>query len=146
VNEKDLRLAAFCKERGLDGVWLKRRTNIAWITDGADVHVDASSSTGVGTLLWTPRKKIVICDNIEDRRLREEEFGSEWSFEVSNWWESNARPKGKLGTDFPDDPFADLWASLTEREIQRIRALGQVTAVYKRDALPSRPQAGNRGS
>ena len=128
MNEKDQRLAAYCKERGLDGVWLKRRTNIAWITDGADVHVDASSSTGVGSVVWTPRRKIVICDNIEDRRLREEEFGSEWAFEVSNWWESQRSPKGKFGTDFPDDRFADLRASLTQKELQRIRALGQATA------------------
>jgi len=128
VNEKDARLAAYCKDHRLDGVWLKRRTNIAWITDGADVHVDSSSSTGVGSIVWTPRRKTVICDNIEDRRLREEEFGSEWSFEVNNWWEPMAAPKGKLGTDFPDDPFADLRSSLTERELPRIRALGQATA------------------
>jgi hypothetical protein len=92
VNEKERRLAAFCRERGVDGAWLKRRTNIAWITDGADVHVDSSSSTGVGSVVWTPKKKIVICDNIEERRLREEEFGREWSFETSKWWESTKTP------------------------------------------------------
>lgn len=128
MSGKDQRLADFCRTRGVDGVWLKRRTNIAWITDGADVHVDSSSSTGVGSVVWTPRKKWVICDNIEDRRLREEEFGSGWSFEVSNWWESKAAPKGKFATDFPDDPFADLRASLTDLELTRIRALGRATA------------------
>lgn len=128
MNEKERRLAEFCKARGVEGVWLRRRTNIAWITDGADVHVDSSSSTGVGSVVWTPRKKWVICDNIEDRRLREEEFGKDWSFEVSRWWESKGAPQGRFATDFPDDPFADLRASLTDLELARLRALGRATA------------------
>jgi hypothetical protein len=128
MNEKELRLAEFCRKGGYDGVWLKRRTNIAWITDGADVHVDASSSTGVGSVVWTPKKKWVLCNNIEDRRLREEEFGKDWSFDVSKWWESGKAPKGRLATDFPDDRFADLRASLTDLELGRIRDLGQLTA------------------
>jgi Xaa-Pro aminopeptidase len=128
MNEKELRLAEFCKQRKVDGVWLRRRTNIAWLTDGADVHVDASSTTGVGSVVWTPRRKTVLCNNIEDRRLREEEFGKDWSFEVGRWWEPGKGPKGKLATDFPDDPFSELRASLTELELGRIRELGRATA------------------
>ncbi|MBI3855468.1 MAG: M24 family metallopeptidase [Planctomycetes bacterium] len=140
MSEKELRLAEFCKRGGYDGVWLRRRTNIAWISDGADVHVDASSSTGVGSVLWTPRKKTVLCDNIEDARLREEEFGKDWSFEVSRWWEPGKAPKGKYATDFPDDPFADLRASLTDLELQRLRALGRATAdALEKAAKATRP-------
>ncbi len=128
MTEKELRLAEFCKRRKVDGVWLRRRTNIAWLTDGADVHVDASSSTGVAGLVWTPRKKTVLCNNIEDARLREEEFGRDWSFEVGKWWEAGKGPKGKLAGDFPEDVFADLRASLTDLELQRIRDLGRATA------------------
>jgi Xaa-Pro aminopeptidase len=128
MNEKELRLAEFCKKGGYDGVWLRRRSNIAWISDGADVHVDASSSTGVGSVLWTPKKKWVLCNNIEDRRLREEEFGKDWTFDVTKWWESGAAREGRFATDFPDDPFADVRASLTDLELQRIRALGRTTA------------------
>lgn len=128
MNEKDKRLAAWCKANGYEGVYLRRRSNIAWLTDGADVHVDSSSSTGVGALLWTPRKKVVFCDNIEDRRLREEEFGNGWSFEVSPWWEARKRPRGRLATDFPDDPLADLRAPLTALELKRIRQLGALAA------------------
>lgn len=124
MNEKEKRLADFCRRGGYDGVWLRRRSNIAWLSDGADVHVDSSSSTGVGSLVWTPRKKVVLCDNIEDRRLREEEFGNDWSFEVSKWWEKREAPRGRYATDFPDDRFADLRAPLTELELRRIRELG----------------------
>lgn len=124
MNEKEARLAAFCKRGGYEGVWLRRRTNIAWLTDGADVHVDGSSSTGVASLLWTPRKKVVLTTNIEARRLADEEFGDEWDVQASNWWEKAAPPKGRYATDFPDDPFAELRASLTPLELKRIRKLG----------------------
>jgi antitoxin VapB len=128
VNEKDRRLADFCKRRGYDGALLRRRTNIAWLTDGADVHVDSSGSTGVAALLWTPRRKVVLCTNIESRRLAEEEFSDEWTVRESKWWEGREQPSGRLATDFPDDPFADLRASLTDLEAHRVRELGAVTA------------------
>ena len=40
MNEKETRLARFCKENNYDGVLLKRRSNISLITDGADVHLN----------------------------------------------------------------------------------------------------------
>jgi Xaa-Pro aminopeptidase len=128
MNAKEKRLAAFLKQRGYEGAWLKRRTNIAWLTDGADVHVDSSSSTGIASVLWTPRKKVVFCDNIEARRLRDEEFGSGWEVREVAWWKRRELPVGNFLTDFPDDPLADVRASLTEVELARIRALGKRTA------------------
>jgi len=128
MNAKEKRLAAFLKARGFEGAWLKRRTNIAWLTDGADVHVDSASSTGIASVLWTPRKKVVFCDNIEGRRLGDEEFGKDWEIRSVPWWKRRELPVGNLLTDFPDDPLADLRASLTEVELLRIRALGRRTA------------------
>jgi peptidase M24-like protein len=130
VNEKELRLAEFCKRNHYDGVWLRRRTNIAWLTDGADVHVDSSSSTGVASLLWTPRKKVVLTTNIEARRLADEEFGSEWDVRATNWWKKAPPPKGRFATDFPDDPFAELRASLTDFELSEIRRFGEAAAAW----------------
>jgi len=135
MNEKERRLADFCKRHGYDGVWLRRRTNIAWLTDGGDVHVDSSSSTGVASLLWTPRKKVVLTTNIEARRLADEEFGSEWEVQAEWWWRSPKRPEGRLATDFPDDPFADLRAPLTGLEVQRIRDLGELTSAALQPVL-----------
>ncbi len=135
MNEKDLRLARWCDLNHVDGVWLRRRTNIAWLTDGADVHVDSSSSTGVASLLWTPKKKVVLTTNIEAKRLADEEFGSEWEVRATNWWEKAAPPKGRYATDFPDDPFADLRAPLTPLEIKRMRELGARTAQALRHVL-----------
>jgi len=128
VNEKELRLAAWCKEHGYEGVWLRRRTNIAWLTDGADVHVDAASTTGVASLVWTPRKKVVLTSTIEAPRLRDEEFQG-WEIRAHDWWRDEKPPKGKFATDFPADPFADLRASLTDQELGRVRDLGLYTAI-----------------
>jgi len=128
MNEKELRLAAWCKEQGYDGVWLRRRTNIAWLSDGADVHVDAASTTGIASLLWTPKKKVVLTSTIEAPRLRDEEFQG-WEIRAQEWWRVAKPPKGRYATDFPDDPFADLRASLTEQELGRVRELGLYTSI-----------------
>jgi len=128
VNEKEKRLAGYCARLGFEGVLLRRRSNIAWLADGADVHVDSSSSTGVAALLWTPRRKVVFTTNIEARRLAEEEFGGGWEVRGFDWWEPAKLPGGRFATDFPDDPFADLRAPLTPLEVRRIRALGAAAA------------------
>jgi antitoxin VapB len=125
MNEKDGRVSAYCEQHGYAGIVIRRRANIAWIADGADVHCDTASTLGVATLLWSPQRKIVFTDNIESARLRAEEFGDEWEIEVSNWWEpAPPLPAGRYATDYPDDPLTDLRASLTAAEIERARSLG----------------------
>ncbi|HLY72909.1 MAG TPA: M24 family metallopeptidase [Planctomycetota bacterium] len=129
MTEKERRLAAWCRERGVDGVWLRRRTNIAWLTDGADVHVDGASTTGVASLVWTPRRKVVLTSNIEKPRLADEEFGEEWVIQPHDWWRDEKPPRGRLATDVPEDPFADLRASLTDLELARARDLGLYASI-----------------
>ncbi len=128
MNEKERRLAAFCRSRSLEGVLLRRRSNIAWLTDGADVHVDGASATGVAAVLWTPRRKAVFCTNIETRRLADEEFSGAWEVRGTDWWRPQELPKGRLVTDFPDDPLTELRAPLTKQELRRIRELGAESA------------------
>jgi Xaa-Pro aminopeptidase len=127
VNEKEKRLAAWCRAKGVDGVWLRRRTNIAWLTDGADVHVDNSSSTGIASLLWTSKKKIAYTTNIEGPRLAAEELPG-WEIVETPWWKRGTSPQGNVASDFPDDPFADLRSPLTALELKRVRALGKAAA------------------
>jgi Xaa-Pro aminopeptidase len=128
MNEKDRRLAEFCAQHDYDGVLLRRRSNIAWITDGADMHCDTASSLAVATVLWTPREKLVFTDNIEAPRLRDEELGREWTIRESPWWEPAEPPAGRYATDWPDDAIAELRFSLTSREVERVRSLGHDTA------------------
>lgn len=155
MNEKDQRLLDFCRAADVDGVWLRRRANIAWITDGADVHCDTATQLGVASVVWTPQRKIVLTDNIEAARLREEEFDRSWEIRATNWWEVGETPDtpavrdaalaeggpsrassaaeargrtGRFASDWPEDVVAPLRFSLTPREIDRVRSLGRDTA------------------
>ncbi len=128
--EKSRRLRGFCRELGRAGVLLRRRSNIAWITDGADVHCDTGQATGVAAVLWTPRRQVVLTNTIEAPRLRAEEFGKDWSFDVVDWWRDRGMPRRGFATDWPDDKdgIASLRASLTDREVARARELGSECA------------------
>lgn len=128
-------MARVCRERGIEGVWLRRRANVAWITDGADVHCNAASELGVASVLWTPRCKTVLCDGIEAPRLRAEEFGSEWEFRVSPWHQPAALPAGEIASDWPDDLLVDARAPLDEGELARLRELGADTAEVLRGVM-----------
>lgn len=131
MGEKDRRLAEFCGREGVDGVSLRRRSNIAWVTDGADTHIDLSDRRGIAEVVWTPKRKVVITDNIEAGRLRAEEFGSEWEVVESPWWEAPraAAVEGlRLSCDWPEDSIAPLRWSLTDLEVRRVRELGREAA------------------
>jgi Xaa-Pro aminopeptidase len=127
MNEKDRRLHAWCQERGLRGVYLRRRANVAWLA-GADVHVDSGSPLGVASIRWSPKERTVLTDTIESARLVEEEFGREWRIDGRGWWEQKPEPPEGFGTDWPDDQIAPLRWSLTPPEIETARALGGETA------------------
>lgn len=128
MEEKDRRLAELCRRGGFDGVWLRRRANIAWASDGADVHVLASSELGVASLLWTPRRKLVLTDAIEAPRLRAEEFGEGWEIAARPWWEPATAPAGRFAVDWPDDCLTELRAPLTDLEVARARELAADSA------------------
>lgn len=136
MTEKEQRLADFCESKGCDGVVLRRRANIAWLTDGADVHCDTSTPLGVAALLWSPRRKTVLCDTIEAPRMAEEEFGREWKVQSWPWpQEPPPLPKGRWATDWPKDVIAPLRWSLTAADVRRYRALGRDAAEVVRSVM-----------
>jgi len=128
MNEKEQRLAEFCRARKLDGVVLRRRSNIAWLTDGADTHIDLSTRLAFGTVLWTPSRKTLYADVIEAPRFREEELKGEWSYSERPWMEDEPPIEGNYATDWPNDEIASLRYSLTADEVKRMTALGAETA------------------
>lgn len=128
MSEKETRLAEFCHGRGVEGVVLRRRSNIAWITDGCDTHIDLSSRLAFGTVVWTPAKKTVYADVIEAPRFRAEEFGAEWEFVDWPWARDEPAIDGNFTSDWPTDEIAPLRYSLTALELQKVRALGAETA------------------
>jgi Xaa-Pro aminopeptidase len=128
MNEKEQRLQKVCAARGVEGIVLRRRSNIAWLTDGADLHIDLSSRLAFGTVVWTPGKKTLFADNIEVPRFRDEELKSGWEFVERPWVEDEKLPAGKYLSDWPEDPLYECRASLTGAEIERVRVLGREAA------------------
>jgi len=135
MTEKGARLLRLCRERGVDGVWIRRRANVAWATDGADVRCNAASELGVASLLWTPERKVVLCDDIEAPRMRAEELGTEWEVAPTRWFEPARAPQGKYACDWPDDVLVDLRAPLTDVEMARARELGADSAAVLRSVM-----------
>src|SRR6185503_20158338 len=114
-------------------VRLRRRSNIAWMTNGADAHVDLSSRLGIAGVVWTApptSRRIVLTNNIEAARLKAEEFASDWEVCASAWWSGEPTPlpdelgSYRLGSDWPEDALGPLRWSLTDLEMDRVRTLG----------------------
>jgi Xaa-Pro aminopeptidase len=149
MNEKEQRLADFCARRGVDGVHLRRRSNIAWLTDGADTHIDLSDRRGIAELVWTRGRKVVLTDSIESARLAAEEFGKDWKVQATNWWEAGHDVKAlglRLVADWPEDEIATLRWSLTDSEVERVRALGRESAEVLEGVMRAvQVGAGSRG-
>lgn len=134
MTETDRRLSEFCAARGVPGIVLRRRSNIAWAADGADVHCDTATGLGVATLVWSPARKLCLTDAIEAPRLRAEEpfLRTRWEVESLDWWARDDRIARALAAgyacDFPDDPLHDARASLTPEQAARARTLGRESA------------------
>ncbi len=150
--DKHNRLNALCRGIRMDAILLRKRSNIAWLTDGADVHVDLGSATGVGAILWfvesIGRKPVLLTDNIERNRLvGEERFDPlHWEILAPDWWSHEASMDAMLAKtaidlarcaldEFGPDPIQSIRTPLTNREIETVRSLGRDAARVMADVL-----------
>jgi len=139
---KQQQIRALLARKNLDALWLQRVSSFAWATCGAASYINTATTTGAASLLITPEAHYVITNNIEARRLEQEQGLGEqgWEFRIADW--HTAHPamaeltRGlKLGSDFPapnaldlSNEIARLRASLTPEEVERMRALGRLCA------------------
>lgn len=155
--EKDRRIRRFLHERSLAGLLLSGTRAFAWATCGRDNHVAKGAENGVGHALYTPDSKYLLCDNIEEPRLRDEERLEEQGFRfVATPWHSfrlvdEARKlvsSGSLGADtslpglvhLGNGDLAPLRYTLTAHEIERCRWLGRaVSAALEATARSVQP-------
>jgi Xaa-Pro dipeptidase len=94
--------------RGLGALLLRRSTNFAWHTGGADNRVDHASPFGVADILITRDEEYIFTNNIEAPRMRKEQT---LDFEVVEhpWYGDEAAAiqevvgAAPLGMDFPLD-------------------------------------------
>ena len=94
VQEYRRRLAALrslLDRRGDDAALLSSRVNFAWLTAGGTGHILQSSETAIVTMLVARDHVVAITQNIEAKRLADEELdGLEIELAVVPWWEPDA--------------------------------------------------------
>src|SRR5215212_5407774 len=66
-------LRELMERMGLEALLLRRSTNFAWYTGGADNRVDHASPLGVADVLLTLDAEYIFTNNIEAPRMREEQ-------------------------------------------------------------------------
>lgn len=142
VEAKLERVREALRQRGRRGLLLLTHGNFAWITAGGRNHVSVAAERGVAGVLVTPDEAWLLADNIEGRRLLEEELGEELPFRPVEfpWWSGSAVeealarvPAAELEADVPIPGAHSLGVEegirlrnpLLPPEIARYRELGE---------------------
>ena len=134
--------AAAIRLRGID--WF------AWVTAGGSSAVLQTAETGVAEVLVTQDEAVILTDEIEAARLREEEVPAGFSFHASPWAQIELRERYVLGlagdaivpSDRPHNGEQPLPHALRlrrmvlgEAEQMRYRALGREAAEAMSEVL-----------
>lgn len=147
-------------ELGLDAIYLKKSANFSWLTGGAYNLVGLATEMGIAGALVTADRLFVVCSNIEEPRMRDEESLEKEGYEIVAYpWNDDQeaaivaklaglRPIGlKLGADhaFPgaidiSGQLNPLRYSLSPWEVERFRKQALDTArIAEETAMTIRP-------
>ncbi|RUA23544.1 MAG: hypothetical protein DSY79_02060, partial [Chloroflexi bacterium] len=135
---------AWLQRNRLEALLINSQANFAWLTGGGENYVYVGDAAGEAYLLVVPDRAYLLTNNIEVRRLQEEEVPG-LSFEAVVWpWhrDGDAREKmaglcdvskaasdlGALGLPKVPDGFNELRYTMSPPEIERYRRLGQDAA------------------
>jgi Xaa-Pro aminopeptidase len=131
------RLKEMLVSQNLDGIVLTQQKNFSWLTSGRG-FVNQASEKAIASILVTLDTVTLIASNIEAQRLVEEEIsGLVDRVEIFPWHQPakmvEITAKLSEGLQVKNDlilenQLVELRTALTEREIQRIRKLGEDTA------------------
>jgi Xaa-Pro aminopeptidase len=149
LAQKERRVSEFLHRENLDGLLLSKHGNFAWITCGGSNHVAVNADVGAANALITHSGKWIICDNIEARRIMEEEVaGLGFSCQSFDWFDDGvadalqrvapgariASDTGRAGTHNVEARLGALRASLLPDEVERYRRLGAIAAAAMTEA------------
>jgi Xaa-Pro dipeptidase len=141
---KILRARRYIDENNLDGVYLKKRSNFAWITCGGDNRIVDHSEEGWSGILITPDRVVLITDNLEMQRIIDEEINDlPIEKQEIDWFKDDLGKAiienagtNKIASDIKidglmklDDNFDRIQYQLTEQEKNRFRQLGKETSL-----------------
>ena len=144
VEAKLDRVRTWLEGAGLEAVVLSSQANFAWLTGGGNNYVYLGDAAGEASLLVTQDQAYLLTNNIELRRLLEEEVAG-LPFEPVDWkWyrrdEANERVArlcnvsravsdlGSLNLPSAPDGFRELRYTMLPPEIERYRRLGTEAA------------------
>lgn len=102
------------EQHRLKALLLRRATNFAWYTNGADNRVDHASPFGVADVLVTLEGESIFTNNIEAPRMREEQTPNFEIIEYPWYGDETAALRevvgdiSALGTDFPLPDAVDV--------------------------------------
>ncbi|WP_135302831.1 M24 family metallopeptidase [Haloarcula amylovorans] len=128
------RLDTHLAENDLQAVWFAEPNGFAWLTGGGDSVVDREGDVGVAAAGYDGDGVTVVTNNIEARRLRDEELDEEVTVETFEWYETSLAEAvvsvspTPAAADFDVAGFSSVDASelrqpLTDRQIEQYRDL-----------------------
>lgn len=151
VEEKVARVRALLQAEGLEGLLLTRQHLVAWITGGLGDIIVRTHERGLVWAVVLQDRLILITQNVEAPRIREEERPDALGFDLleCHWWEDGGFERvvselcdtARLGTDgHPlgrdlSAELVDLRLPLTVQERKRIRLLGSEACSALEDGL-----------
>jgi Xaa-Pro aminopeptidase len=125
------------RDRGLDGMLLTQQKNVAWLTSGR-CFINMATETAVAFILITREAVTLIVNNIEEKRLLEEELDGEFDrIAVFPWFEPDKREEiiaaftaqAEIATDTAcEQDLLPLRTALHDDELPAIRSLGRDAA------------------
>lgn len=132
------RLDAYLEANDLHSVWFARPNSFAWLTGGNNV-VDREGDIGVAAAGYDGDGVVVVTNDIEAGRLRDEEVGEDVDVIEFEWHAESlaeaveAEAEGPAAADFEVPGFASVDAGalrqpLSESDIDAYRSLGRQTA------------------
>ncbi|WP_242875964.1 M24 family metallopeptidase [Cellulosilyticum sp. I15G10I2] len=136
-----IKIRDWLKAHHYDGVILSRRDNFAWVTGGKSNHVLQNTELGVASLVIKPDGIDLIADNIDAKRICDEETGLEVNKVAYPWYEPlGAFVKQYIGssdivsdtgiaaTDDVQEQLIELRMKLSQDEVDDYKNLGNLCA------------------
>ena len=100
------RLDRYLDENDLEAVWFARPNGFAWLTGGGDNVVSRGGDVGVAAAGYDGEGIVVVTNNIEAPRLREEELGDDVRVETFQWYEDSLA--AAVAAESPSPAAADF--------------------------------------
>lgn len=149
LHEKWGRARRLLERLEISAVLLRKQSNFSWLTCGGRNLVGIATEFGAASILITPDRQYVLCNNIEAPRMAAEECVEDMGYEIRTYpW--HAARELELAHELGgaavgcDVPFGDLrvvggdiaplrW-SLTPWEVERYREVGFMVSQAIEDA------------